>query len=171
MCLIRDRDAVYGADFVRKAAGLGIRTVLAPVRVLRANAVAERLVGTLRRECLDQVIVVNEQHLRAVLAEFARHYNAERPHRTLLLETPIPVAPARAGPIRSRPVLGGLQHTYERAARSDLCAPTGHAIAESTAPWAHLDAGWRTWTAPGASTTVATASVLAGVHQAHRLAG
>jgi integrase-like protein len=73
-------------------------------------------VGTLRRECLDHLIVVNERHLRAVLAEFARYYNAERSHRTLILDTPIPMARAPAGPIRSRPVLGGVHHTYERAA-------------------------------------------------------
>jgi transposase InsO family protein len=115
-CLIRDRDAVYGGDFVRQARDLGIETLPTPVRAPRANAIAERLVGTLRRECLDHLIVVNEQHLGAVPAAFARYYHAERPHRTLALETPIPVARARASPIGSRPVLGGLHHTYERAA-------------------------------------------------------
>ena len=62
------------------------------------------------------MIVVNEQHLWAVLTEFVPFYNHERPHRTLSLETPTPVVRARAGPIRSRPVLGGLHHVYERAA-------------------------------------------------------
>jgi transposase InsO family protein len=114
--LVRDRDAVYGRDFVRRARGLGIETLLTPVRAPRANAVAERLVGTLRRECLDHLVVVNEAHLRAILAEFVRYYNLERPHRTLHLETPVHLLRARAGPIRSRPVLGGLQHAYERAA-------------------------------------------------------
>jgi transposase InsO family protein len=114
--LIRDRDAVYGGDFVHRARALGIKTVLTPVRAPRANAIAERLVGTLRRECLDSMIVVNEQHLRAVLTEFVRYYNLERPHRALVLETPTPLARARAGPVRSRPVLGGLHHVYERAA-------------------------------------------------------
>jgi transposase InsO family protein len=76
--LIRDRDAVYGPDVVPKAAALGVRTVLTPVRALRANAVAERLVGTLRRECLDHLIVVNERHLRAILSEFVGYYNADR---------------------------------------------------------------------------------------------
>jgi transposase InsO family protein len=95
---------------------LGIETVLTPVRAPRANAVAERLVGTLRRECLDRLIVVNEQHPRAVLSEFVRFYNLERPHRPLVLGTPTPLASARSGPIRSRPVLGGLHHVYERAA-------------------------------------------------------
>jgi transposase InsO family protein len=114
--LVRDRDAVYGRDFVPRARRLGIETLLTPVRAPRANAIAERLVGTLRRECLDYVIVVNEQHLRAVLTEFVRFYNLERPHRALVLETPTPLARARAGPIRSRPVLGGLHQVYERAA-------------------------------------------------------
>jgi hypothetical protein len=65
---------------------------------------------------LDHLVVVSEAHLRAVLAEFVRYDNRERPHRTLHLETPVPVLPARAGPIRSRPVLGGLHHVYERVA-------------------------------------------------------
>jgi putative transposase len=114
--LIRDRDRVYGSDFPARAARLGIRTVLTPVRAPRANAVAERLVGTLRRECFDHLIVVNERHLRAVLAEFARYYNAARPHRALDLETPQPACRPQQGPIRASPVLGGLHHVYERTA-------------------------------------------------------
>jgi transposase InsO family protein len=95
---------------------------LAPLRVHQvqlmtsSNAVGERLVGTIRRELLDRVIVLNEAHLRAVLAEFTGYYDAERPHRTLSLDTPLPVVRARAGPVRSRAVLGGLHHVYERAA-------------------------------------------------------
>jgi transposase InsO family protein len=114
--LVRDRDAVYGADSVRKAAGLGIRALLAPVRAPRANAIAERLVGTLRRECLDHAIVVNERHLEVLLSDFARYYNVDRPHRTLALETPQVAARPHVGPVRARPVLGGLHHAYERAA-------------------------------------------------------
>ena len=114
--LVRDRDRVYGPDFSAQAVGLGIRTLLTPVRAPRANAIAERLVGTLRRACLDRVIVVNERHLRAVLAEFAAFYNAARPHRALDFETPQPGRRPRQGPIRARPVLGGLHHVYERAA-------------------------------------------------------
>jgi transposase InsO family protein len=114
--LVRDRDAVYGRDFARRAAGLGIRTLLTPVRAPRANAVAERLVGTLRRECLDHLIVVNERHLRTILTEFVRFYNQERPHRTLRLETPVPVVRSPAGAVCARPVLGGLHHVYDRTA-------------------------------------------------------
>jgi transposase InsO family protein len=114
--LIRDRDRVYGSDFPARASGLGIRTVLTPVRAPRANAVAERLVGTLRRECCDHLIVVNERHLRAVLAGFVRYDNADRPHRALGLETPRPARRPGQGPIRASPVLGGLHHVYERPA-------------------------------------------------------
>ena len=94
---------------------MGIRTILTPLRAPQANAVAERLVGTLRRECLDHPIVLNERHLRAVLGEFAAYYNAARPHRTLALDTPQPTNRVRHGPIRVSPVLGGLHHVYERA--------------------------------------------------------
>jgi transposase InsO family protein len=114
--LVRDRDAVYGRAFVPRARELGIETLLTPIRAPRANAVAERLVGTLRRECLDRVVVVNERHLRAVLTEFVHFYNRERPHRTMGLETPVPVVRSTIGAIRARPVLGGLHHAYERAA-------------------------------------------------------
>ena len=114
--LIRDRDRAYGPDFPARAVGLGIRTILTPVRAPRANAVAERLVGTLRRECFDHLIVLNERHLRAVLTECAAFYNAARPHRTLGLETPQPARRPQHGPIRASPILGGLHHVYERAA-------------------------------------------------------
>ena len=112
----RVRDAVDGGDFVPKAGGLGVHTLLTPVRAPRANAIAERAVGTLRRECLDHIIVVNEAHLRAPLAGFLAYHNRDRPHRALGLGTPYPVARATFGPIRRRSVLGGLHQVYERAA-------------------------------------------------------
>jgi putative transposase len=93
--------------------------VLTPIATPQANAVAERLVGTLRRECLDHVIIVNERHLRYVLHEFVRHYNEARPHRTLELEAPAGASTARASPdgrIVRLPVLGGLTHEYKREA-------------------------------------------------------
>jgi transposase InsO family protein len=114
--LLRDRDAAYGRDFVPRARRLGVETILSPVRAPRANAIAERLVGTLRRERLDQLIVLNEAHLRAILGEFQRYYNDARPHRTLALDTPRPTVRATTGNIRCRPVLGGLHHVYDRAA-------------------------------------------------------
>jgi hypothetical protein len=86
------------------------------VRAPRAKAVAERLVGALRRERLDHAVVVNERHIRAILAEFAGYYKADRPDRTPDLETPRSGTRLPVGVIRSRSVLGGLHHAYERAA-------------------------------------------------------
>ena len=114
--LLRDRDAVYGRDFRARAERIGIDAIATPVASPRANAVVERVIGTLRRECLDHLIILDEQHLRSVLTEFIGYYNLERPHRTLGLETPVPVLRGVGGAVRSRPVLGGLHHVYERAA-------------------------------------------------------
>jgi transposase InsO family protein len=101
--LVRDRDAVYGRDFVGRARRLGVETLLTPVRAPRANAVAERIVGTLRRECLDHLIVLNERHLRAVLAELAAYYNAARPHRALSIRPAGDSPAARSDPRQPRP--------------------------------------------------------------------
>jgi transposase InsO family protein len=116
--LLRDRDAVYGRDFRQRARRIGLDAIATPVRSPRANAVAERVIGTLRRECLDHLIILDEQHLTSVLAEFVRYHNRDRPHRTLTLglQTPEPRLRPMNGPIRSRPVLNGLHHVYERAA-------------------------------------------------------
>ena len=90
--LIRDRDRVYGGDFVPRAKALEIDTLLTPYRTPKANAVAERVVRTLRNDCLDHVLVFNERHLRSVLAEYVAYYNRDRPHRSLALEPPLPAA-------------------------------------------------------------------------------
>jgi transposase InsO family protein len=114
--LIHDRDADYGGDVDERLVSLGITGVRTPPRAPRANAIAERIVRTLRTECLDHVIVINEAHLRRVLAEFADYYNRERPHRSLGLQSPIS-SPARSnGRVVSRSVPGGLHHAYARAA-------------------------------------------------------
>jgi len=114
--LIHDRDAVYGRDFGAQLTKLGVISVRTPFRAPRANAIAERLVRSIRQECLDHVIVINEGHLRAVLKEFADYYNLDRPHRSLRLESPLPQPLARDGPVTKRPVLGGLHYVYGRAA-------------------------------------------------------
>ena len=114
--LLRDHDAVYGRDFRARAERIGIEAIATPVASLRANAVVERLIRTLRRECMDQLIILDEQHLRSVLTDFVQYYNLERPHRTLRRETPVPARRAVEGLVRSRPVLGGLCHVYERVA-------------------------------------------------------
>ncbi len=110
--LIRDRDRVYGGDFVRRATRLGINTLLTPYRAPKANAIAERVVRTLRNECPDHVLILDERHLRRVLAEYVAYYNTERPHRSLALAPPLATirSPATTGTISARPVLGGLHH-------------------------------------------------------------
>ena len=115
--LIRDRDRAYGRDFIARAKRLGIETVLTPIRAPQANGVAERMVGTFRRECLDHIIPLSERHLCRVVAEYVAYYNGTRPHRTLALETPEGPRPVqRRGPVTAIAVLGGLHHRYERAA-------------------------------------------------------
>ena len=114
--LLRDRDRVYGRDFATRSKELGIQTLLSPVRAPQANAIAERVVGTFRRECLDHMVVLNETHLLRILQEFVSYYNQERPHRTLRLDTPVESRRPLAGETQSTPVLGGLHHVYRRAA-------------------------------------------------------
>ena len=115
--LIRDRDRAYGGDFVARAKRIGIETVLTPVHAPQANAIAERLVGTLRRECVDHIIPLGERHLRSVLREYVDYYNATRPHRTLELETPTGPRPVQSrGRVVAHPILNRLHHRYARDA-------------------------------------------------------
>jgi transposase InsO family protein len=117
--VLRDRDAVSGRGFAPKAHGLGIATPLTPFRSPKANAVAERVIRTLRQECLAHVLVLGERHLERVLAEYAHYDNPDRPHRSLGLTPPLPAAGdpcAPTGTVIARPVLGGLHHVYVRAA-------------------------------------------------------
>ena len=115
--LLRDRDRSYGGDFIRRARASGIETVLIPLQAPRANAIAERVVGTLRRECLDHLIIVNQRHLRSLLREYVAYYNHVRPHQSLEQRAPDdrrprwpPGTPTR---IVERSILGGLHHEYE----------------------------------------------------------
>jgi transposase InsO family protein len=118
--IIRDRDDKFGAVFDRIAAGVGARVVRTAVRAPLMNAVCERFLGSVRRECLDHVIILSERHLRQVLAEYAlRYFNTARPHRGIGQLTPVPgerAAARLAGPITAIPVLGGLHHDYSAAA-------------------------------------------------------
>jgi transposase InsO family protein len=98
--LLRDRDAVYGRHFRKRAQRIGIAAIASPIHAPKANAIAERVIGTLRRECLDHVIVLDEQHRRSVLTEFVQYYNLERPHRTLGLQTPQLEARPTTGTVR-----------------------------------------------------------------------
>jgi transposase InsO family protein len=114
--LLRDRDAVYGRDLRQRAKRIGIDAIATPIRLPRANAIAERVIHTLRRECLDHCIILDEHHLSSSLSEFVAYYNPDRPHRTLRLQMPEPRPRPTTGRIRSRAVLHGLHYVYERAA-------------------------------------------------------
>ena len=115
--LIRDNDRKYGVAFARVAAGSQITVLRTPIRAPRANAVCERFLGSVRRECLDHILVLGEGHLRRILAAYVTHYNRARPHQGLELRPPVPsVLQARSGPVRRRDVLGGLIHEYDREA-------------------------------------------------------
>lgn len=87
--LVRDTDGKFTAEFDEVFAGNGARVIRTPVRAPRANAFAERFAGTLRRECLDHVLILGQRHLRQVLAEYARHYNGHRPHQGLRQKPPL----------------------------------------------------------------------------------
>ena len=121
--LLHDRDAKFSAAFDAVFAGEGIRIVRTPVRAPNANAHVERWVGSVRRECLDRLLIVGRRQLEHVLRVYVRHYNCGRPHRALALQPPIPtaVAPARGDPpaaltgVHRRDLLGGLIHEYELA--------------------------------------------------------
>jgi transposase InsO family protein len=114
--LIHDRDKKYAMAFDQVFASEGVQIVRTPVRAPRANAYAERWVGTVRRECLDWLLILSPRHLEEVLRVYVRHYNTQRPHRGLQLRSPVPAAaplPA-TGRVARRDLLGGLIHEYSR---------------------------------------------------------
>ena len=117
--LIRDRDSKFTAAFDAVFAGADIRIIRTPIRAPRANAIAERFIGTLRRECLDHLLITGPRHLAVVLYEYVQHFNTHRPHRSLDQRPPAgdtqqrPVATIR--PLR-RDRLGGLIHEYLQVA-------------------------------------------------------
>jgi transposase InsO family protein len=120
--LIRDRAGQFTCSFDAVFTAEGIRILASPPQAPRANAICERIIGTLRRELLDQLLILNEHHLRRVLTDYMVHYNAARPHRALGQLAP---AQAHTRPpeinlaehrIRRKQVLGGLTHEYQIAA-------------------------------------------------------
>jgi len=115
--LLRDRDAKYPPGFDRVFTAEGVEVVRTPYRTPQANGYAERWVRSVRGECLDHLLIVNEAHLRQVLAAYVAHYNEARPHQGLdqRCPTPHPVASPH-GPVQRRDVLGGLIHEYFREA-------------------------------------------------------
>ena len=118
--LLRDRDSKFTAAFDAVFTAVGIEVIRTPPQAPKANAIAERWVGTVRRECTDRLLITGERHLRVVLDEYLRHYNDHRPHRTLGQQPPNPpgahsvhVDGAR---VDRRPILGGLINEYAQAA-------------------------------------------------------
>src|SRR5262245_35038691 len=112
--LIRDRDAIYGAAVKRRLRAMGIRDRPTAPGSPCENGYAERLIGPIRRECVDHLIVFGEAHLRRILREYSAYYNSSRTHRALNHDTPIHRAVQTIGTITSRPILGGLHHQYCR---------------------------------------------------------
>ena len=117
--VIRDRDSTFTAMSGQVLAGSGARIITTPARSPRANSFAERYAGTLRRECLDHLLIYGERHLRQILAEDARHYNHHRPHQSRdqrpALHEPGQAAGMTAR-IRRRQVVHGLINEYRRTA-------------------------------------------------------
>jgi putative transposase len=120
--LIHDRDSKFTAAFDEVFRSDGIRTIRTPVRAPRANAFIERWIGTVGREFLDRILIVNRRHLERVLRIYIRHFNEHRPHRSLDQRPPIEEPPPGSETdvdldhVRRRDLLGGLIHEYKTAA-------------------------------------------------------
>jgi transposase InsO family protein len=112
--MIRDRDRIYGIVVTRRLRAMGIRDKPTAPASPWQNGFAERPIGSIRRECLDHVIVLGEAHLRRILKSYAPYYNGVRTHRSLNKDAPVSRSVQRAGVISSRAILGGLHHRYGR---------------------------------------------------------
>ena len=119
--LIRDNDAKYGSHFNSIAVGTGMEVLRTPINAPRANAICERLLGRVRRECLDHILVMSEAHVRRVLSEYVTYFNRSRPHQGIAQRIPDPSASPSAsgsttGNVLALPVLGGPHHDERRVA-------------------------------------------------------
>ncbi len=117
--LIRDRDGIYGQKVINTLITLGVKQVITSRRSPWQNGYCERVIGSIRRECLDHVVVLNEKHLRRILKEYFSYYHESRTHLGLEKDAPEPraIQTSEFGPVVSEPVLGGLHHrNYRQAA-------------------------------------------------------
>jgi transposase InsO family protein len=112
--MIRDRDRIYGSVVTRRLRAMGIRDRPITPASPWQNGFAERLIGSIRRECVDHIIVLSEAHLRGILKS-SRYYNETRTHLALDKDAPVSRPVERTGVVRSRAILGGLHHHYARA--------------------------------------------------------
>ena len=116
--LLRDRDAAYGPGFRDGVHSMGIEAVVTARRYPWQNPYVERIIGSIRRECLDHVIVFDERHLRRVLSTYFEYHHRSRTHLSLSKDCPEPrpIQPPYAGTVIAFPKVGGLHHRYERRA-------------------------------------------------------
>jgi transposase InsO family protein len=116
--LLRDRDASYGSEFCNRSEAMGITQVVTAPRSPWQNAYVERVIGSIRRECLDHVVIFNERHLHRVLSSYLDYYHRTRTHLSLGKDCPHsrPIQPPRVGRVVAIPKVGGLHHRYERLA-------------------------------------------------------
>jgi transposase InsO family protein len=116
--LLRDRDAIYGKTVQQRIKSLAIEDVLTAPRSPWQNPFVERVIGSIRRDCLDHIIVLNERHLRRVLREYFSYYHGCRTHLSLNKDSPKPrtVQPPALGDVVAFPLVGGLHHRYGRSA-------------------------------------------------------
>ena len=115
--LIHDRDGKFAAGFDTVFASEGVEVIKTPAQAPNANAVAERVVRSIRAECLDQLLILNQRHLMSVLRQYVAYYNQRRPHQGLGQALPVPLAPVPSAPaapeeVTCRPVLGGIIRDY-----------------------------------------------------------
>ena len=116
--LLRDRDCIYGERFVERVKRMGIKEILTAPRSPWQNPYAERVIGPIRRECLDHLIIFGEDHLHRILTDYVRYYNNSRTHLSLDRNAPLPrdIELAAKGKAIAIPQVGGLHHCYTRAA-------------------------------------------------------
>ena len=116
--LLRDRDRIFGSDFTKQVEELGIEEVLGAAGAPQQRAYIERVIGTIRRECLDHIIVFDEASLRRQMTFFLEYYHVSRTHLSLEKDTPEsrPAQPPESGRVVAVPQVGGLHHRYERRA-------------------------------------------------------
>ena len=116
--LLHDRDSIYGGPFRLRVRGMGVREVLTAPRSPWQNPYAERVIGSIRGECLDHIVVFNESSLRRTLKSYFSYYHRARTHLSLGKDAPQtrPIQPPELGPVGERSEVGGLHHRYERRA-------------------------------------------------------